>query len=50
MAPTNPIGRDPVTGKLMEFVVSAGGGTVFDGGSATSTYAGGPVLDCGRAT
>lgn len=51
MAPTNPIGRDPVTGKLTEFIISTGGSATFDGGTASSVYSpGGPVLDCGHAT
>lgn len=30
MAPTNPLGRDPVTGKVVEFVLATGtDGTAF---------------------
>lgn len=29
---------------------SAGSGAVFDGGNASATYSGGPVIDLGHAT
>lgn len=50
MAPTKPIGRDPATGMLQEFVISATVGNILDGGNAASTYVGGPIFDCGHAT
>lgn len=50
MAATKPIGLDPVTGRLTEFIISSGGSAVWDGGGAAQTYVGGPVIDCGHAT
>lgn len=49
MAPTNPIGRDPVTGLLTEFVIATSGG-IFDCGGPTTTYSGGLHIDFGGVT
>lgn len=51
MAPTKPIGLDPVTGRWTEFIITpSGAGNILDGGNASSTYVGGPTFDCGHAT
>lgn len=50
MAATNPIGRDPATGLLVEFTIAAAT-QIWSGGAAATVFtASTPAIRCGGAS